>query len=341
MAKKITSFDVAKRAGVSRSVVSAVLNGTAGIRVGEQTRQAVLQAIEELGYRVDAQARGMRLGRSECIAAYGRLDNPFFLEMMKGFQARCAGSGYHVLLYGARPESDSREELIELFLQRRIDGIVTKDTTGFADLAWAERVRRHRIPFVSVEGYPETDAVASVLMDYRASVREALDYATRQTGLVPVYLEVYAGDAYRPNWGDRERLQSYLEWMAERSREPEVWTCHERELGPEPSTLAERLAGYRGPLCLLANWSRGARAALRAAQALDRQVGRDLYLLACDNTEQVNQHLIPSLSAVEVPYEEMGSLAAERLIEYIEGRRSLQDTGSIRAAHRFMPRESL
>ena len=68
---RITSEDVAKHAGVSRSVVSAVINGTKGIRVGKEKREAVLKAIDELNYRVDVQARGLKLGHTNCIAVSG------------------------------------------------------------------------------------------------------------------------------------------------------------------------------------------------------------------------------------------------------------------------------
>lgn len=337
----MTSKDVAQRAGVSRSVVSAVLNGTPGIGVSEEKRQAVLRAIEELNYRIDAHARGMRTGKSRCLAAYGNLDNPLFLQVLQGFQQRCRAHGYQVLLYGTEEGSDGRIGLIDLFLQRRIDGIVTKDTTGYSDPDWLDRVREYGIPFVSVEGYPETDGITSVLMDYAESVVMALDELYTRTGLAPHYLEVYEGPAYRPNWGDRERLKAYGDWMRARGFRPQVHTAARAELDVMAAALAERAAAGDHPIAILSNWSAGAVSVYRAAYRLGLGIGRELRVMAADNTDRVNGYLVPPLSAVEVPYPAMGAAAAQRLIEYVEGTRSPEDTENIWMSAHLVPRESV
>ncbi|MEC0212650.1 LacI family DNA-binding transcriptional regulator [Paenibacillus ehimensis] len=339
--KRVTSFDVAAKAGVSRSVVSAVLNGTPGIGVSEEKRRAVLQAIEELNYVVDAQAQGMRTGRSRCIAACGDLYNPLFAQMLEGLQKACAEQGYHVLLYGGTPLSSDRQGLVELFLQRRIDGIVTKDSTSFQDDEWRRQVERHRIPYVSVEGYPETAEVASVQMDYAQSIRTALDYAWSKLGKPLTYVELYNGPAHQPNWGDRQRTKAYADWMRERGMEPRIRVKPQAEWPEDSGWWRELLrSGSETPGCLT-NWSRAAVSLYRAAFESGMRIGQDFFVMAADNTERLNAGLVPSLSAVEVPYAEMGEAAGNRLIEYIEGRRERTDTARMWLPAKLMARESL
>ncbi|CAN7441834.1 LacI family DNA-binding transcriptional regulator [Paenibacillus sp. LjRoot56] len=319
MAKRVTSFDVARRAGVSRSIVSAVLNNTPGIGVGEEKRKAVLDAIEELNYRVDAQAKGMRTGRSYCIGVHGDLSNPMFTQMLQGLQEACKERGYHVLLCGV----ENRTELIELFMQKRIDGIVTKDTTGYADESWEKELNDQQVPFISVEGYPESSRTTSILMNYKQSVHDALNAMWALTKLPPVYLGVYRGAEYKPNWGDRERLQGYREWMSQHSCEVSIELLQEESWLYAPKDWEKWLEMLPKPVSIISNWSRGAIYIYRAANKLGLRIGEDVHIMAADNTESVNAFLVPALSAVEVPYPDMGRAAASRIIEYIEGKKPI------------------
>ncbi|WP_248927646.1 LacI family DNA-binding transcriptional regulator [Paenibacillus hamazuiensis] len=337
MTKRVTSFDVAKRAGVSRSIVSAVLNGTPGIGVSEEKRRAVLQAIEELNYKVDAQAKAMRTGRSGCIGAYGDLSNPLFAQMLEGLQEACEEAGYHVLLCGVK----DRSKLIGLYMQRRIDGIVTKDPTGFSDEEWERELADHKVPFVSVEGFPEAPGIASVLMDYRQSVHMALDYLQSRTLAPPVYVAIYTGASPAPNWGDRERLRAYREWTEARGFEARIEWRRDRPWPEAADEWVRWLEAQPKPAAVLANWSRGAVSVYRAAYKLGWRIGEDVRVMAADNTESVNDHLVPALTAVEVPYREMGRAAAARVIDYIEAKRPLEDKEKLWVPARLVPRESV
>ncbi|QUL53133.1 LacI family DNA-binding transcriptional regulator [Paenibacillus tritici] len=224
--KRVTSFDVAKRAGVSRSVVSAVLNNTPGIGVGADTREAVLEAIRELNYHVDAGARSMKTGRSMTLAAYGDTRHPLFTRLLEGMQRECEQSGYHILLCSPRHKgnAEGRAELLELYHRRKIDGIVTLDHTSYQDEEWASRINSAGIPYVSVEGYAEVPGVYSVLADYSGSVETALNYLMREgtpQHLGPVYAEVYH-ELEEDNWAERNRREAYTGWCSAHGFEPLV-----------------------------------------------------------------------------------------------------------------------
>ncbi|MDF2937755.1 MAG: LacI family transcriptional regulator [Paenibacillaceae bacterium] len=333
--KRPTSQDVALLAGVSRAVVSAILNRTPGIRVSPEKRQAVMDAIAQLGYRVDAQARGMRTGRSRTIAAYGNLDNPMFLQVLQGAQQTCMQAGYHLLLYGKGGHPGEKEELLALYQERRIDGLLTKDATGFADEAFAAMVHEAGLPFVSVEGYPESEQVQSVLMDYGESIRMALDYMWRQTGLSPIYIAAYESDTVK--WGDRHRLEAYERWMAEHGSPPRIFRLNVAE----PEALRELLAELPGPAAVLCNWFAASNMVYRAAAGLGLAVGRDLFIMSADNTAQANRYMVPSLSSIEVPYVKMGAAAAERVIRLAEGKEPEDVPAKIWIPPQLAPGESV
>lgn len=338
---RITSEDVAKRAGVSRSAVSAVLNETKGIRVSKTKREAILQAVNDMNYKADAQARALKIGRTNCIAAAGHLQSPIFFQMLEGVQQACLQAGYHLLLYGSEQDEAKRMELVDLFSQRRIDGIITQDYTSYGNREWESYIKEKRIPYVSVEGYPEHDGIASVLMDYSGSVKLALDHIWQKTGLPPVYLEVFNGPDYRPNWGDQKRLEAYQEWTAEHGLLQNYAAVPKGSWAERGTWYTEWLARQPRPFAVLTNWSKGAINVYRAAYELDRRIGRDLFVMAADNREQANEYLVPRLTSIEIPYVEMGKAAAFKLFDYIEKTQALSDTNKLVFSPRLLEGESV
>lgn len=325
--KRVTSFDVAKLAGVSRSVVSAVINSTPGIGVGAETREIVLAAIRELNYHVDAQARSMKTGRSMSLAAYGDTRHPLFIRLLEGMQQECELNGYHILLCspGHRAGGEGRAELLNLYHQKKIDGIVTLDNTSYADSDWAAQVSAAGVPYVSVEGYAETEGVYSVLADYYGSVETALNYLLRGGSdgqQVPRYAEVYHGTS-RDNWAERNRRGAYRGWCEARGMQPAILAVEEQR-GEWPEVL-ERLAAAGGALPpLLVNWSSDVPALYRAAHKLGLRIGEDLRVMAADNTIQGHRLSLPSLSCVEIPYVRMGEEAVRCIRQQLERREGQQ-----------------
>ncbi|WP_042202249.1 LacI family DNA-binding transcriptional regulator [Paenibacillus camerounensis] len=345
--KRVTSHDVARLAGVSRSVVSAVLNDTPGIGVSAQTREAVLHAIAELNYHVDAQARSMKTGRSMTLAAFGDTRHPLFMRLLEGMQRECEVRGYHILLCspGERKSGEARRALLDLYHQRKIDGIITLDETSYRSADWAAKIQEAAVPYVSVEGYAETEGVYSVLADYRGSVLTALDYLCRdnmsgETAPAPVYVEVFHGAASkRSNWAEQNRRNAYKEWCSLYGLKPVIHRLDEQEGtagwlkllselnhrkademkqqntdGTKEQTLDDRTV--LPPLLL--NWSSAVPDIYRAAHALGLAIGDSLRIMAADNTIQGDRLSVPTLSCVEIPYVGMGEEAVRCLLKQME-----------------------
>ncbi len=125
---KVTSHDVARRAGVSRTTVSMVLNRSDAVALSKETRERVLQAASELGYRPNTAARNLARGNTETIGLVisdaAILPNDAFIpQLLHGIGQVNRRHGYHVLLEGLGPGTgdDSYESLAET---RRIDGMI-------------------------------------------------------------------------------------------------------------------------------------------------------------------------------------------------------------------------
>ncbi|MGH8871236.1 MAG: LacI family DNA-binding transcriptional regulator [Acidimicrobiia bacterium] len=118
-----TIHDVAERAGVSKSLVSLVLQGSSS--VAESKRQAVHNAIAELGYRPNWVARSLVAKRTHAIGVMvSDLRNPFFPEIVEGIEEAAREAGYRIVIASGNRSPTREEEALETLLQMRTDGMI-------------------------------------------------------------------------------------------------------------------------------------------------------------------------------------------------------------------------
>jgi len=124
MPKKITSIQVAERAGVSQSAVSRVF--TEGASASPVTVTKVKKAAAELGYRPNAMARAMITGKSRLIGlVVAYLENQFYPEAVERLSNALQERGYRVLIFMASPTvGDGVQAVMEEILDYQVEGIV-------------------------------------------------------------------------------------------------------------------------------------------------------------------------------------------------------------------------
>ncbi len=159
--KRPSMHDVARRAGVSQTTVSLVLNNPENSGIPQATQERVLAAVQAVGYRPNRLARAMRLKRTETLGFVSEniATTPFATKMIKGAQDAAWEAGHLLLIFdtGAidNPNHGERERLaVEQLLERHVDGIVLASMY-------------HRV----FEPPPGLDEVPSVLVDLRAERR--------------------------------------------------------------------------------------------------------------------------------------------------------------------------
>ena len=125
--RRPTMADVAAFAGVSIAVVSYVLNGRdAEMRISQGTREAVLRAVEALGYRLNVSARELRTRRSQLLAlAIHDIQNPFYTTLTVAVQDEAAAAGYDLIIYNTGHQAEREVAFVNLVLRRRVDGVLT------------------------------------------------------------------------------------------------------------------------------------------------------------------------------------------------------------------------
>jgi len=119
----VTIADVAKTAGVSPMTVSNVINDHPYVR--QATREKVLAAMAQLGYRVNVAARNLRSGRTGTIGlAIPEIDRPYYGQLAAAIMAAAAGSGLRVVVEQTRSQRENELEALALSRNRLYDGLL-------------------------------------------------------------------------------------------------------------------------------------------------------------------------------------------------------------------------
>ncbi|MFK7745769.1 MAG: LacI family DNA-binding transcriptional regulator [Roseobacter sp.] len=170
---KVTSLDVAEKAGVSRSAVSRVF--TPGASVSSRTREKVRKAASDLGYRPNVLARAMNTGRSRIIGlVVAYLENQFYPEAIERLSKSLQAQGYHVLVFMASNDHAATETVIDELLDYQVDAIIAASVGLSNDLT--QRCEGLGIPLVLFNRHQYDDRLTSVTSDNVAGGRKLADF---------------------------------------------------------------------------------------------------------------------------------------------------------------------
>jgi DNA-binding LacI/PurR family transcriptional regulator len=307
-----TIKDVAARVGVSRQTVSRVINNKG--EVSDTTRDRVLAAIEELGYRPNAAARSMVMGRTctlGCISP--SLTDYTFANIIDSAQAEARRLGYFVLA-GSAPIVEDVEPLLEEMLHRQVDGILVLNPR-------ADERYRHFLPLmeqgmavVYLNNTPRGEAVSSVHCDDRDGGYQATSYLTALGHRSIATIVGPANEEAAP-----DRLEGYRQALAE------------ADLAFEPALIEKgdwsATSGYQATQRLLesgqpfsaifAQNDQMAVGAIRALREAGRRVPHDVSIIGFDDIPLAS-YFDPPLTTLRQPMQESGKQAARLLVETIQ-----------------------
>lgn len=170
---KITSAEVALRAGVSQSAVSRVF--TPGASASKKTVEKVRKAADELGYRPNSLARAMVSGKSRIIGlVVAYLDNHFYPEALEKLSNALQERGYHVLVFMASKTAGDINDVVEEILDYQVDGIITASVAMSSELS--DRCRKAGVPIVLFNRSQDGPGISSVASANTAGGRKVAEF---------------------------------------------------------------------------------------------------------------------------------------------------------------------
>ena len=325
----VLMVDVAKRAGVSVTTVSHVINETR--EIAPSTRERVLAAIEELRYYKNTSARLLVRGKSDIVGLIvSDIENPFLPKLVKSFDRACAAAGLELLLGMTNYDPRKAEIAVRRMIESRVRGVAVM--TSQIDGRLIEALVRADVPVVALDLPRTGKGKSSLSIDYATGSTEAVDHlylhGHRRVALLRGPSRILSACRYA------HVLTSTIEQYGMKLV-ASVETDTEPEDGARAAT--DLLQARHPPTAMLCGTDLIAIGALGAATHLGVRVPDDLSIIGSDDIAMAS-YSHPALSTVRIPRDAMGH-EAFRLLELLAGppfRRGVES----RVATNFIARAS-
>ncbi|MFE3037095.1 LacI family DNA-binding transcriptional regulator [Streptomyces canus] len=348
-----TMADVARSAGVSVATVSHVLNGTRPVL--PHTRQAVLDAVDELGYTPNTLARSLVTSRTRSIGlAVSAISNPYFTEILQGVEAGALEHGYSLLIADPHDDPEHERKVVQLLHERRVDGMIVAPSADPRDLV--SYLGRHQVPTVFLDRVIDGStggAGADLLADgaFAAPVDSPQPFdqvcaensepmaglVTHLAGLGHRRIGLVAG---RPGLSTTaERIAGYRQGLtaARLSYDDHLVVHGDSESAGAERATAALLSLAAPPTALVTANNAMTIGALRALRERGLSVPDDLALCCFDDFAWADL-FSPRLTAIAQPSREIGAQAVRVLLERLD--RPDRPARTVRLDCTFMHRTS-
>lgn len=313
MSEKPTIEDIARYVGVSRSTVSRVINDQPD--VSDETRQAILDAIEELNYRPMQSARHMRTANSNLVG-FGLVTDevittPYAVDMIAGAQDALWERNKIMLVVRAGYGTELTAKSIEAMLERRVEGII------YASLY--HRVVElppniTEVPTVLANCFVADQSLPSVVPDETQGGYEATRHLLRQGHKRIGFLNL-GGD---PVVAASGRLEGYRLALREYDVpfDPELVLYTAIDSRSNFDLTVELMRLPQPPTAIFCGNDRTAMGCYGALASLGLQIPIDVAVVGYDNQLDIAEGLYPPLTTIQLPHYDMGRWAVEYLANH-------------------------
>ena len=316
--KQPTILDVAERAGVSKSLVSLVMREPE--RVSDTSREAVLQAAQELGYRPNAVARSLVQRRTRVIGVVlSDLHNPFFADVADGIEEAAVQRGYRAMLSSGFLAPKRERIAIETMLELRVDGLIMLGS--MMKVAKIERMA-DALQITLLGRHTRSKALDSVGVDDSAGARQAVDHLV-SLGHEKI-VHSHAGTAA----GAPRRRSGYEKAMRRHDLQPRLVKGAFTESGGA-AAMREILDGGDIPTAVFAPNDFAALGAMETIDAAGLDIPADISLVGYDDLALAALPRI-SLTTIGQPRADLGRQAVRLVLECL-------DAGRTTARHIVIP----
>jgi LacI family transcriptional regulator len=313
--KKVSISDIARKAGVSVSTVSFVMNDKAvKMRISREVIEKVENVAREMGYRPNQLARGLRTGKTKTIGLIvENISNAFFATLAKSIEDEAKRYDYKVVYCSTDNDEEKARELINLLSQRQVDGYIITPTLHLAEDI--RRLQAESKPVILIDRYfPQHGEIPAVLVDNYGGVARGMETLIakgyRKIALVTIETEM----AHM-----KDRLRAYCEVLRrhgipEEDRHVKIIpynSDHEKALQEVESLLSGAgsaidavffLTNYLGVL------------GIEAIKKLHIKVPEQLAVICFDDND-IFRLYTPTISVIRQPVEEIGKRAMSALVE--------------------------
>jgi len=310
----MTIKDVAKRAGVGIATVSRALHGSP--QVSPETAARVRKAIDDLGYRPNTNAQTLASGRSRLLGlVVSDITNPFFPELIKGFEDVALTHGYDVFVASTNYDPARTALCVQRMIERKIDGVAIM--TSEVDPSLPDSFAKRKVPLVFLDVGQVSCGISNVKVDYAHGIRQVVEHLL---GLGHRRIAFISGPLHLESV--RERRDAFLNRLGAprggQRTEPLVEEGNHKVDGGFEA-MERVLKRAPGTTAVIASNDLTAIGALRAIRQRGLRVPEDISVVGFDDI-QMAQYTEPPLTTVKLVRTEIARLACEALVHSIRTR---------------------
>ena len=311
--KRTTLKDIANVLSISTAAVSKALNDDA--RISVKTKKAVKQVAKELNYQPNHLASALRKGKSNLVGVIvPRTNSNFFSSVVENMEEVLNKAGYNIIITQSNESFEKECKNIDALLYTQVDGIIASMANETVDLSYYEKIKSNGIPLILFDrGENDLNVDYVGINDYESS-HMIIEHLVAQGCKRIAHI-----GGYRKTRIFNNRIRGYIDAVKKHD------LPHDDELLIESSLTLED--GRRQIEKLLALKNRpdavyvasdfAALGALQVLKEKDIKVPEDIKLVGFGN-EPFTSLVTPSITSVSQHSEQIGKLAAETFLGYIE-----------------------
>jgi len=319
----VTLKAVAEHVGLSPGTVSAVLNDAPSARaIPEATKARIHAAARELNYRPNFFARTLRRKRTNTIGVIAEeIGDAYSSGVISGIEARLRRNNYFFLTVVHRHDPTLLRQYADLLIERGVEGFIAVDM---------QLERPPLLPTVVVAGHREIEGVTNIVLDHDRAVTGALKHLLDLGHRRIAFMKGHPASS-----DSQERWQAICTASHQFGIpiNPELIVQIESD-DPSPQVgypYTKQLLARKIPFtAIFAYNDLSAIGAIRALQEEGLRVPTDVSVVGFDDIQNASCN-IPSLTTVRQPLGKMGEIAAETIVQHIEGQKDIPSKIAIEA----------
>lgn len=310
--KGLTIRDVAEASGVSITTVSRYLNGRFE-SMSDNTRRKIGEVIEQLHYRPNPLAQGLKGNQTRMIAVIVvNISYPFCVSLIRALSNALSSSGYNLIVCETGGRGEREQDIIESLYAQRVDAMVIQ-TNGDNNLRLAHIATE--MPVILVDRQFDIPEVTSVITN-NEEVSFSLSTQLFQDGY---YNILYVTEQVASISTRMERLTGYLQACEKNHRTPWIgWITRDDLTSIEhvARSVTERL--HQGPLAVYTGNALLLEQLYPHLRALDLVIPHDLGIATFDEPDWI-QLISPRITYIRQPIDDIGIWTAQRILSALKG----------------------
>lgn len=331
----ITIKDIARALNLSTSTVSRALRDS--YEINPETKRLVMEYAERMNYRPNPIALSLKENRSRVIGVIvPQIANNFFSQAINGIEAIAYNRGYYVMIMQSHESYEREVVTVEQAVARKVDGLLISISSQTTDMAHLRTLQEKAFPIVLFDRVSEELDTPKIIADNYAGAFAATEHLIQmgRRRIAHVTIPAHISITQERLAGYRAALEQHgLPYDDERIRHVGFG---QHEMDPIVDAL---LSQTPSPDAFFAASDRLALGCLAALRKRNVRIPEEVALIGFTNITSADL-LAPSMSTVVQPAQEIGQMAAERLLELIERKQKAPRPNTVKIPTQLIVRAS-